>query len=206
MRRRISRVQSDGAFEIVDRFGHLLRVERVEPNPSLGERLVGIQAARLAKRTSRRRIVAGCRWPPKLRDDAVLEVEDVGEQSVGLAVGECLAAAASTARAVMRSDLPRSLEAPDHRHVELQLASQGRQVVPERLAAWTMRVRSRILTCSAARRSLVTVSAMPDDSQSSDVSRVTFVKSSTPTEGSSSARVRSSWPPSQRSAPLDPAR
>ncbi len=123
----------DRAFEIVDRFRHLLRVERVEPNPSLGERMVGIEAAGLAKRTSRRRIAATADCRRELRDDAVLEVEDVGEQSVRLAVGERLAARGVDRARGDAQAIPRSLEASDHRHVELQLASKGRQVVARAL-------------------------------------------------------------------------
>ena len=107
VRGRVARIERDGALEVGDRAGHDRRVERFEPDPSLGERLVGLEAARLAIEAALRRArLAGAERVGELGDDPILEIEDLIERAVGLGVREALAGLASMIRAVMRSRSP----------------------------------------------------------------------------------------------------
>ena len=88
----VARVQLDRPFEVADRPRHLRRFERLEPDAPLGEHLVGLEAARLTRRPAQRRAAAAADGRRELGDDPVLQIEDVRQPAVRLAVGQRLAA------------------------------------------------------------------------------------------------------------------
>ena len=81
-----------------------------------------------------------------------------------------------------------SLKAADDGKVEMQVARSAARSAPTRRTASTTRTRSMMRCVPAARRSLVTVSAMPDDSHANSRSVLTLVKSSTAMAGGAARR------------------
>jgi hypothetical protein len=128
MRRGIPGIQPDRALEVTDSGPDLRTVQRLEPHAPFGERLVGLEAARLPQGATGRGSVAAADGGRELRDDPILQVEDVGQQSIRLAVGQRFTAGGIHGARGDPQALARALEAADHREIELQLAAKRRQV------------------------------------------------------------------------------
>ena len=125
----VARIEDHGALEVRDGAGHHRRVERFQPDAAFGERLIRLEAARFAIDPALRRArPAGAECVGELADDAVLEVEDLVERTVGLGVREALAA--------LCVDYPRgdaqavagALEAADHRAIDGEHAAKRREL------------------------------------------------------------------------------
>jgi hypothetical protein len=134
---RIAGIEGHRPLEVGDGRGHRGGFQRLEPDAPLGEGLVGRKAARLAvhpRRTAtRRRRSEGI---DEAGHDAVLQVEDLLQVSVGLGIRQGLAGTRVDGPRRDPQPLPRALEGPHHRAVDVQLVAERGQVgadVPHRL-------------------------------------------------------------------------
>ena len=129
MRGRVARIERDRPLEVRDRRRHHRGVERLQPHAPFGERLIGLEAARLAivAALGRPRL-PGAERVGELRHDPILQVEHLIERTVRLGVGQALAAdAASTIRAVMRSRSPARWKLPTTARSIAERAPQRRR-------------------------------------------------------------------------------
>ena len=167
MGERVSRIEHDRAFEIGNRAGDERRIERFEPHPPLGECLIGLEAARFTIRRASRSTAPDRRGPSVSANCATMRSwssKTCSSSPSAFASASASPVPASTTRAVILSRSAGSLKASDDRQIEMQLLAQARaRSTPTRRTASTTRMRSMIRCVPAARRSLVTVSAMPDD-------------------------------------------
>ncbi len=183
MGRGVARVERDRLLEVSDRGRNFRGVERLQADSALREGSIGFEAARIAERA--RLLAANPQRLRELRDDAILELEDVLEQTVGLGFGRRFSGRRVHHARGNPQARTRSLKAPDHRQVEVQVGPERREIARRlRFTDSTTRMRSTTRRGAVARRSLVTVSAMPDESHASSRSPLTLAKSSTAIDGS----------------------
>ena len=131
MRLCVARIQDDRTLEPFDGAGDGRRVERLQPDASLGEGLVGLETARLPVRPARRVRARGAERLGKLRDDPILQLEHLLEGAVGLRVrhrfaGRRVHDARGDAQAIAGA-----LKAPDDGQVEVELLAEDREVRPD---------------------------------------------------------------------------
>ena len=178
VRQRVLRIERERTLEVRDRGRHLRRVERLELEPALGERAVGVEARRLARAdASRAAAVTRSAVRTTARSRAVLQVKHVGQRTVGLRLRERAARGDLDHARGDAQLIAGALKAADDHQIEAARACG----VGVRPAAWPRGSSVRSITRSSriARRSFVTVSAMPADSHATSASPVTFAKSRT---------------------------
>lgn len=127
---RITRIHLDGAFETCDCGRNQRGVERFEPHPSLREGLVRLEAAGLADRSSRASVTM---WGHpkrvrKLRDQLVLQIEDLREGAIGFCLRDSFARCRVDHARGDPKPIAGALEAADHGAIEVQLRAKARQI------------------------------------------------------------------------------
>ncbi len=126
MRRRVPRVQLDRPLEVGDRGRHLGGIERFQPHTPLGERPIGLEAARVAERS--RLLRPDPQRLGKLRHDPILQLEDLLERSVGFRLG-CRFSSRGIDHACRDPQTrARPLKAPDDGEVEVELGPERREI------------------------------------------------------------------------------
>ncbi len=134
MRRRVARVELDRSLEVGDRGWHLGRIERLQAHAPLGERAVGLEAARVAERS--RLLRPDPQRLGKLRHDPILQLEDLLERTVGLGLGRRFPARGIDHARGNPQPRARPLKASDDGEVEVQLGPERRKIraaAPHRL-------------------------------------------------------------------------
>ena len=123
-------IQDNGALEVSNGAGNKRRIEGFQPYAPFGERLIGLEAAGLAICPSRRGRVQSfaAERLGELRDDAILQLEDLLELAVGLGLGQRFTGARVDHARGNPKSIRGSLKASDDRKVEMQLLAQARQI------------------------------------------------------------------------------
>ena len=134
----IPRIQDDGALEISNCAGNQRSIERFEPHATFGERLIRLEAAGLPIRPPcrRRLLEISAERLAELLDDAILQLEDLLELAIGLGFGKRFTGTRVHHACGDAESIRGSLEAPDHREVQMQVLAQVREVrshTPHRL-------------------------------------------------------------------------
>ncbi len=124
----VTRIERDRALEVGDRTGDERRVERLEPNAAVGERLIGFQADGFAVRASAAAPFGRPQRLGELRHDPVLDLEHLLERTVRLGVGQRHTRCGIDDACGDAQSLSRALEAADDSKIELELGSERRQV------------------------------------------------------------------------------
>ena len=126
MGRGVARIERDGLLEVSHRGRHLGRVERLQADAAFGKGSIGFEAARIPQRA--RLLAADPQRLGELRDDAILELEDVLEQAVGLGFGRRFSGRRVDHARSYPQAWARSLKAPDNRKIQVQVSPEGREI------------------------------------------------------------------------------
>ena len=125
MRQRVARVEHHRPLEVEYRAGHQRRVERFEPYPPFGKGLVRLETARLPM--GRCPLLIGSLDRKRVRellDDAVLQLEDLLECSVGLRLGQRFAGRGIDHTRRDPKTVSGSLKAAHDRLIEMQVGTE----------------------------------------------------------------------------------
>ncbi len=126
MGRGVTRIERDGLLEVSHRCRHFGCVERLQADAAFGKGSIGFEAARIPQRA--RLLAADPQRLGELRDDAILELEDVLEQAVGLGFGRRFSGRRVDHARSYPQAWARSLKAPDNRKIQVQVSPEGREI------------------------------------------------------------------------------